>query len=520
MKRLEKLNIENQKHFNDSVADFLEKTDKSIEWLVSLPVSRHTYQSKLYFTLLQLLINEKDNIPILKNQKPVYIRIKLIYGKAKSIYRIIQLVFKEIVSKDSKRKNEVRGKSIKLLDTFILSNSIKQRKYIDRYYNGLLDNLTEVEKDKIFFLPTFIGSYSSNDVKAIHNNSCENFIFRQDFLKPIDYFIAFWKLFKMQFPQKGHVLFKNIDVTKEFYREFSLSKYNTSSYQGILNYFLVRRLKQSKVDIQLLIDWNENQPIDKGLIRGMKDFYSNVKTKGYQGYIISTDFNFYIQPTDFEIQNKVIPDEILVVGDGLKERINKFSKQVKVNTAPAFRFGDVFKEFKRETNNKKIMLALPIGLTEAMDIMNISYEGLKNLSDDIEILVKPHPSLNIKKLKSTLGEKCLAKHKFIYGDFNREVSQVDVLIGSTSTTLLETLTKGIPVIVIGSQKGITQNPIPKKVDKRIWKLCYTSNQVLDAFKMFTDIEEIEKKKFIEIGKEIKRGYFQEITQDLCFKFLN
>jgi hypothetical protein len=521
MNKLEQLNIENQRCFNDLIANFLEKTDRSIEWLVSIIASRSTYQSQLYFSLLQLLIATEDEF--LNSEKIKYrSRTKnVLFLRLKDIYYIIRLVFMEVASKDSKRKIVITGNSVKLVDTFILSNSIKERKYIDRYYNELLSNLPIEERSMIFFLPTFLAKYSSADIQAIYLNSEENFIFRQDFLKPKDYIIAFWKLFKMRFPKKESFFFKNIDVTKEFYKEFYKTKYNVSSYQGILNYFLIKRLKESNVDLQLLIDWNENQPIDKGLIRGMKDFYPNVKTKGYQGYIVSTDFNFYIIPTDFEIQNKVIPDEIVVIGDSLQKQVNRFSNQVKVSTGPAFRFSNVYKEYKREAKiHKKIMLALPIGLIEAMDIMNLSIEVLRELSDDIQIQIKPHPLLSIDKLKKMLAPKWLDNYKIVDGDFNELVNQVDILIGSSSSSLLETLSRGIPVIIIVSQNGIMQNPIPNSINKRIWSLVKTDAELAKHIDRFICPSTEDRDKFQHIAKEVRRNYFEPVTKELVLKFLD
>ena len=87
--------------------------------------------------------------------------------------------------------------------------------------------------------------------------------------------------------------------------------------------------------MKLLIDWHENQAIDKGMILGMKVFFPNIITKGYQGYIISDKYNFYINPTDLEINNNLLPDEINVIGKKLKSKVTKYSKNIKVNVAPA-----------------------------------------------------------------------------------------------------------------------------------------------------------------------------------------
>ena len=302
--------------------------------------------------------------------------------------------------------------------------------------------------------------------------------------------------------------------------EFKRTRFSISSFHGILNYLFVERLKEQEIKIDLLIDWNENQPIDKGLIKGMRDYYPNTYIKGYQGYIISTDYNFYIQPTDYEINVGVIPNEICVVGKGLEKRIKKFSNKIDVTTAPAFRFNSVYQNFERKDFNRRILVALSTDPKENFDQLSLLSNALKLLNKEFNILVKPHPSCNISKLIKKLGGLWISEFNVVDGEFNKIVSNVDMLVGSASSSLVETVSRGIPVIVICKQNGFTINSIPTAVSHEIWRLVETVKELAESIKYFSNLPVSERKKFKELGEGIKKDYFEPVTKETVKKFLN
>ncbi len=540
VKRLNKINTELQLGFNDLINQFLNNTDKDLAYLVSITASRNTYQGSLYFNILKLvlaqeLLNEgkveKIIFPskVLKdvfvlNNKNIKIPIEVSRDKRnksilKQLAHIFLMVFSLFVTKKRKSKEQFSGKEFILIETFILSNSIKVGKYIDRYYNGLWELLTDAQKNSVYFLPEILGYFKRKDINRIRDNSSENLLFKQDFLKLSDYVKAFYRLIKLKYP-KSRFIIRGLDVSKLLKHEFSATRFNSSAFKGILNYYFVKRLKENNIKLDLLIDWNENQPIDKGLIKGVRDFYPEVHIKGYQGYIISTEFNFYIQPPEYEIENGVIPDEICVVGKVLEHRIKRFFNNIKASTAPAFRFTNVYKTYKRDDFNKRLLVALPIGVTESYDILTLISKALKKTTVNFQIQIKPHPSLNLKKTKTLLGELWRKDFEIIDGDFNEKVSQSDLLIGSTSSTLLETLSRGIPVIVVGSQNGITQNPIPSSVNHKIWKLVYTPEELAEAINFYMNASDKDKEEYSRIGNDMKDGYFAKVTKQEVYKFLD
>lgn len=548
VKRLNEISESIKEDFNNLTEIILDETDKSLAWLLHPLVSRNPYQSNLFLNICYILLTKEiidnnktlekiipknkiqqisiekylqkigNNIKVVKAKKTNY----LIYSLLASLYRIIRKVLLYVFTHDNKRTRTIKSlDSIILLDTFILQNSLKEGRYLDRYYPRLSETLEQSERERLYFLPTILGKFNRRQLKDIWKNSKENIIYKHDFLKIKDYIVAFIALLKLSLGRKTEYVFYDMNVSPLVIDEYKKKRFHGSAFEGLLNYLFISRLKKANVNLKLMVDWNENQPIDKGLIKGMKTFYPKVHTKGYQGYIISTDFNFYIQPTDYEIDNGVIPDEICVVGQGLEENVKKFSSKLKASKAPAFRFSNVYKEYgHNKSKSTNVLVALPIGMNESIDIIQVLSKAISNY-DNIEfnIQIKPHPALKLNKLKELSGDAWLKCFDIVEGDFNEILASSSILIGSTSTTLIESLARGIPVIVVGSQKGITQNPIPKEIKEDIWTLCYTPGEIAGTIDFYTSYkhEKIEEHK--KLGREIRAKYFEPVTKEGVRKFL-
>ena len=139
---------------------------------------------------------------------------------------------------------------------------------------------------------------------------------------------------------------------------------------------------------------------------------------------------------------------------------------------------------------------------------------------DFQIKIKLHPSLNKKKLKEECKDYWSNNFIFIDGDFNEILANSEMLIGSTSSTLMESLARGIPVAVIGSRTGITQNPIPDSIRTNNWTLCYSSDELASLILHYLHVPPEEKTIFEKNGKELMREYFTPITKREVSNFLD
>ncbi len=546
VKELNQFSDQLKPEFNKLTEDILNSNGSTLVWMLHPLTSRNPYQSNLFLQLCLLTLakyyidnghlksdilvqNKLQKIILTKYAaiKTVPLHIKIgkkhwtVDDRFAGYYSVLERAVLYLASRNQNRAQSIADRiPITLIDTFILQNSLKAGKYLDRYYPGLLDQISNSEAKNIYWLPTILGRFNRIQLQQIWQRSREKIIFKQDLLHVSDYFESFLMLQKSGFNRHHVYRFQDMDVTKLVHSEFKKGRVSKSAFEGLLNYFFAKRLSQKTKNLRLVIDWNENQPIDKGFVKGLKEFFPGVASKGYQGYIISTNYNFYIQPTEFEVEMGAIPDEICVVGEALKSQISKFTNLVRVSTAPAFRFKSVYDPLDRTGVQKgTVLVALPIGFKESAEILALVSNAVDIASTHMAILIKPHPMLKLGKVIRHLGSAWKNEFVLVEGEFSEAVSRVEVLLGSTSSTLVEAVSRGIPVIVVGSQSGLTQNPIPETISNKLWSICYTAEELNSAIETYLQASDKEKNVINDIGNRIREQYFERITERGVRQFL-
>ena len=203
--------------------------------------------------------------------------------------------------------------------------------------------------------------------------------------------------------------------------------------------------------------------------------------------------------------------------------MKKFYQDLHVIKAPAFRFGSLFEEnniIRGNNINKSILIALPISLKESMDILSMVNSALFNelKNHKIHFYLKLHPELDFSKLKNKYHH-IINEMTQVNGSFRDIIQKVDLLISNTSSVCLESLAYGTPVIVIGSQSGVTQCPIPSSLSNDMWDLCYTSKEIRKATSKLLLNNTISFKNRDKIKNYVLSNYFTDIRNDNLKSFI-
>jgi len=518
--------------------DSLFNQSENNKFILLHPVfSRNPYQSDLFLTLcyLKLVDNLMKSTTIIEKiicntifeKKIINQKYKNLIVEYKTVTYSRKIIFTDIIkisvrsiyyiiTKNIDRKVLSINNEYVLIDTFLTKKCIKKEKYNDRYYTDILKYIDKADSSNIFFLPSIPDFPSNKTISKIVDNSKENLIIKHDYLKLKDYLEVIIKLFKTSRIKYKSINFYDYDITDLINNELKIKNYNLSFFDGLLNYQFIKNLKSDKIKLKCLIDWNENQSIDKGLILGMKTFYPEVITKGYQGYIISTNYNHYIKPSKLEIKNNLIPDYIYVIGKDLQNRIKSHSKNLKVKIAPAYRFKNVFKKSSNKKIPNSILVILPIGLVESLNIIGMLIDS--ELLNSRTISLKPHPFLKFKEVINHFGSDKLKKINITHENINDLLQKHSITIGSASSALIESLIRYSPVLIIAN-KNIIQNPIPDSINSNIWKVCYTKQELLASL---TYLEKYISNNYNDLKNEsllVKTNYFEKPTKQLTREFL-
>lgn len=548
IKLLNEISEEIKKDFHLLLDKIYNDTNKTIDWKLNNIFSRNNYYSTTFINLCYLELVKK----IISNEK-IY-SVKCINKSQESIlnnyferenrniviannfyksnknsikpfFTNIKISIKQIIARKRSRKKLItKNKKIILIEMYFIESMFKNKTLKDRYYPGLLKFVNKKQSENLFFLPTFLLRNNYKEKIAIANDSKRNFIYKFDYLKINDYLFALSYPIRIKRINFKNYTFRNFNIGPLLIEDFKSQLCNSSTFEGLLNYRFFRRLKKCNVKLELVINWFENQLLDRGFNLGKNNYYPNVPSIGNLGYVPLYSYkDFQLQPTQLESDMKILPDKISVIGDAIKPDIKKFNKKINVITSPAFRFAEQYRKIsnKKKINKQiKIMVALPISITESIDIMNIIIKSFKELSDySIEWQIRPHPSLKIDIVKKKTEEwpKNYIKSK---GTFFENINQVDLLIGNASSTSLESLAFGVPVIIIGSLNSITQNPISKNIPSFMWDICYQPYELTSAIKRLAINIDLEtKQKIIHEAEKIKYQYFEPVNKKSVQRYL-
>jgi len=136
-------------------------------------------------------------------------------------------------------------------------------------------------------------------------------------------------------------------------------------------------------------------------------------------------------------------------------------------------------------------------------------------------MVKSHPVNSQQTIQKLPDKSWPGSFQFVSGDFYSVVECSNLVISENSCVCIETIAKGIPVIVIAPESDFFKNPIPASIDGKIWKIVYTRDELLEAINYFraelkkTDTPQIYK----TIGAEIREEYFEPVTEETVKRFL-
>ena len=542
--------VDIRKPFIDITESISRQNKDSLDWWVSSPVSRNTLASPLFhycccIALLQELIRKEEPIPeiitdsrafkkIIEDyltKQRVNIRVTLARLPVKQrlkelvrpIYTIFGLPMKHLllffVAKLTRSlRKPLPSEPLTLIDTFIMSGYIEK----DRYYPGVLDSLSEEEKQRVWFVPHLYGFKPWQFLQVVKRlrKADRNFILKDDFLKFGDYWCLWQHLFRVYKLQIKPSFFCEVDISPLVREELRGFRNISSSYVPLLNYRFTKRLKEAGVKLRLVIDWFENQNIDRGWNAGFRRFFPDVKTMGYQGFIVSAHY-LCMYSTEEEKDNRVIPHKVAVIGKGIAQSARRFCSDLDVCVAPAFRFQHVWQERKYfpAVNGHTVLVALPIMINEAVYLLKLLAHAANEKVDNIRFWIKPHPTASQSQIQGAFGFGWPERFEFVGGDFNDCVEKSNLLISSASSACMETLAKGIPVIVVGNKSGLTHNPIPETITEDIWRLCYTSQEITGVIQFYQNRSAEKIKEYEEIGKRIREEYFEPVTKEGVRQFL-
>lgn len=556
--RLNDMAVEIREEFNTLVESVGRAHEASIDWMVSSIASRNKYLSPLFLrccrlALVESLLDAGGSFGEVRTadhslakvltthvrKKNIATRVVCTERAGAALKRTVRPVYhfawgcvllglRWLGKSRAAQRDVPRGEPITLLDTFVLksniggSGSIHERRYRDRYYPGILGGLSEKERENTFYCAGFLGFRNPVEGFQLVRGALDRFVIPDDWLVMTDYLfcLAFpFRLLRLRIPRAS---FRGFDVTSALREEQRFNCANEASLLGLLNYRFAFRFSDAGIPVKLLVDWHENQPLDRGLIAGFRRFQPATSITGYQGYIVATNLHIYVRPTAQESRTGAAPHRIAVIGRALLKELREWSPDCGAVVAPAFRFDQVWNPRKAypEAGKFTVLVGLPIGLPGTQHILELLVAAGKigGLSQ-VRFWLKPHPTVLPERIEPWLDGEFLTRDDIKAGSFGESIEGADLLIGNASSTCVEALAKGVPVIVVGVRQGINENPIPRDAARDMWTLCTTPEEIVDSIRLFQRRRTSAAKEYQVVSGRIREEYFEPVTRAGIREFL-
>ena len=527
---------------------------ENIDWWVSSPASRNIVLSPLYYyccciayvkacvNMYRPNIQIQTDSPALKSMIERYLgkhnrievsMVRLAFGQGlkkfiQPIYQCFKIPFLQLLFYTFAKLTPYRVASppvepITLIDTFVMPGFIEK----DRYFTGMFQLLNKKEKKSCWFVPLSIGfkPWQYLGVVKVLRSSKRHFLLKEDYLKVRDYLYAWAYVLRIFSIRRETCMFDGIDIWPLIREELASLNGFESSFNALLNYCFAKRLKENGIKLRLVVDWFENQSVDRGWNAGFRKFFPNTKTQGYLGYIPNV-YPFFMHPTQEEMRNNIIPHEIIVIGEELVKSVKTFCTDVAVRVGPAFRFQGVFRKrrFFPSERGYKICVALPIRIDEATYILRIVVKAIKRFdhNEPIRLWIKTHPAVPASLIRKPFVNVIPEQFTFIdhNENFNDRIEKANLLISSGSSTCAETLAKGIPVVVVLNRTGMNQSPIPESISEDILRVCFTTKEIAEAIRYYINTDSVKSEKFKILSKTIRQKLFRPVTRDSVREFLD
>lgn len=540
--------------FNDLVAKFSAPHRDNLDWWVQGPASRNTLASPFFhyfccihfvhrllangdFRFTRVVVDSRalgtilskvcaDNAVagcgVIYMAPPIGTRRRIkraLASPALLLFKISQCV----IARSTRRWSYVLpDRALVVIDTFIMPGYETS----DRWYGSLWENLPDAARAATFFVPTVVATplrKMSSMYRGIRH-SARNFMLKEDYVTLADILFAVAHPRRLAKMTIDPVTTLGYDVSGLVREEMATDRDPVTTVESLLTYRFVHRLRQHGVRVRLAIDWFEGQVIDKAWNLAFKRYYPEAKRVGYRAF---ESFPFYLcsYPTEAERVGGVAPDTIAVQGRATSATVREFLPDLDVMVIPSFKAQYVWdhEESRLPGGEFTVLVALPISIHASVRILRQVIDAWSSLGEKAlcRFVVKAHPTVSVDELKARVEMPLHEAVQFTpEKSFARAVRQSHLLVTEASSTCLEALACGIPVVIVENDQGLTYDPVPTAIPREAFRRVSSSAELVDAMLHYSAFGPEELQRQQAFGRQIRRDYFERVTPEGVARFLN
>jgi hypothetical protein len=410
-----------------------------------------------------------------------------------------------------------------MISTFVHDSSLSEEgDFKDRYFPGLYEYLGKNNKT-ILVHPVFHGvGYNFFPVFKRISRSTTDFIIQEKYLNTQDY-LRTWLYPIHQLTQKIRApVFHGFDLNT-IIREDQINGDLQNTLQALLTFYLVHRLKNRGLGVHSLIDWYENQVLDRAIVAGMRNAYPETKTIGAQIFLHYPN-SLSLFPSRSEVEAGIVPDVLLATSRYQCGLSRTFAPSLHCVPAAALRYTHVFgdehpHECGKATPQKRVLVLTSGIWDETLELLILTLDITKRLGKDVGIHVQLHPDIRIEEILKMIPEiRTDSRIEIVQGSLADEIREASVVLSKSSGSIVEAIAKGTPTIFVANRNKLNLNPMAGIVTPLLTE-CYSVNEVVDAAQKYLDAPDTDRQKYRDLGRSIRDLFFLPVNEDTLSPFL-
>jgi len=413
--------------------------------------------------------------------------------------------------------SDVKKKTI-LMHTYVDEGCFKpDGNFSDRYFPGLGEWLEKQGVCVVIIPALFNVKRSYQNAWQWFRKSRHNFLNPYSLYRPSDYVFALRESWRQRRMPEGNLVLGDMNVSGLFMAE--RDRYLFGCLDTLLYYRLPKRLQQQGLEISRVIEVFENMIDEKMLISGFRKYSPSTCMVGFQHSALFPAFVCsYISQREARIAP--LPDKVVCCGQLFYDVLRREGfPEDRLVVGPALRYKYLWEKkpyHDAQGTSGDILIVLPLTDSDAVELLTKSL-GAFDKEQALRIFVKPHPMARVEKFMASHFPQGLPRHfQIVKGDMAEWLSKIKVVVAMSSSSSLEVVAAGKPVIVVGRESAIDLNPLGFLEG---FNRVFVSTEDIRATAL-DFLGSIEARRRYEVfGKELIEKVFQPISEESMKVFI-
>lgn len=354
----------------------------------------------------------------------------------------------------------------------------------------------------------------------------EVFIIPEDHFRLKDYCQAIGALLRQLRVPKTSPPFQGKDVSPLIFRERLRQASEVDKVRFLLYPKVIQGLKRFGWNLNYYVDMFENMGIEKPVIRSVHEVYPEATVLAFQHAPFSpTTLAYAVGAWEVQGARRVFPDRLICSGQRFLEILaaDGFPDEL-LREGPALRYLYLFDNRGPQSSPPGpadlVLVTLPLALDAAVEVLHSVLLAFADLP--CRVALKTHPMMERQRLLRAMGPTRMPDSFFwADGDMDSWLSRAACVVGTATAAIFEAVAAGVPLVVLGRQVGLEQNPLAwwEKVFP-MFGAVHRPEEMRATVAAWLDLSPVERQKRMKPSRDFLRDCFNPWNEGLLKDFFN